>query len=350
LSADPESWRLTLAPEEFSRVRAPLIAVECVPFCPICRSSEHTELAVGFDYELLTCSNPWRFVQCGTCGHVWLNPRPGVAELGVIYPSTYYAYNYAKINPLARKAKDWLDRRKMAKIIRQCGAPPRTYADIGCGDGRFLRTLEKLGVVRSGLYGLELDEQVVNRLRSEGYTGVFCERVEDTSSLPEGAIDLITMFHVIEHVNDPAAVVRQVARWLSPGGVFALETPNLGSLDARLFQRTYWGGYHIPRHWNLFTPTTISRLLKENGLEVVTTIFQTGHSFWMYSLHHWVRFEGASRPRAGAWFDPMKSLCGIAGFTAFDLFRGALGAQTSAMLVICRKTPHSPTAPSAGSD
>jgi hypothetical protein len=132
-------------------------------------------------------------------------------------------------------------------------------------------------------------------------------------------------------------VIRQIRRWLSPGGIFALETPNVESWDARIFQKTYWGGYHIPRHWNLFTPATIARLLTDNGLVVEGVAFQTGHSFWMYSLHHLVRYGGASRPRAGAWFDPMKSLVGIAGFTALDLLRGALGAKTSAMLVICRK-------------
>ena len=190
---------------------------------------------------------------------------------------------------------------------------------------------------RSALYGLELDQGVVNRLREQGYLGVYCERAEAISSFPDGGIDLVTMFHVIEHVDNPAAVVGRIRRWLSPGGVFAVETPNLESWDARLFHRTYWGGYHIPRHWNLFTPGSIARLLQENGLEVLTALFQTGHSFWMYSLHHALRFKGGSRPRTGAWFDPTNSLVGLAAFTAFDLLRRSLGAKTSAMLVIGRR-------------
>jgi 2-polyprenyl-3-methyl-5-hydroxy-6-metoxy-1,4-benzoquinol methylase len=337
MSSAPDSWQSSPVPEEFVCRGSPRITTEEVPACPVCGASDYGQFVVGFDYELLTCSNPWRFVRCRACRHVWLNPRPAVAELGVVYPPTYYAYNYDAINPIARKAKELLDRRKIAKIVRYCPQAPKSYLDVGCGDGRFLRVMEQLGVPRAGLYGLELDNRVVQRLRGQGYSGVSCERAEDVSSFPEGGIDLVTMFHVIEHVDNPGTVIARVRRWLSPGGVFALETPNLDSLDARMFRHTYWGGYHIPRHWNLFTPASISRLLTDKGLEVMATVFQTGHSFWMYSLHHSVRYEGKSRPRAGAWFDPTKSLLVLAGFTAFDLLRGSLGAKTSAMLVICRK-------------
>ena len=325
------------APVEFRKRGAPLIRTEMVPACPVCGGLQQTEFASGFDYELLTSINLWYFVQCADCRHVWLNPRPAVSELGIIYPPTYYAYNYGKISPIARAAKAALDKRKMKKILRSCASPPKSYLDIGCGDGRFLRVLGDLGVPRSALYGLELDQRVVDHLREEGYPAVQCARVEDAAGIPSAAVDLITMFHVIEHVDNPATVIRRIHGWLSPGGIFALETPNLDSLDARLFHKSYWGGYHIPRHWNLFTPETISRLLDDNGMEVVSIGFQTGHSFWMYSLHHVVRYGGGSRPVMGGWFDPVRSLAGIAGFTGFDLLRGAAGAKTSAMLVLARK-------------
>lgn len=325
------------APDEFLKSNSPLIASQDVPACPVCGSPQFSNFAVGFDYELLTCRNEWQFVQCSECRHVWLNPRPTSSELGTIYPSTYYAYNYSKINPIARRAKEWLDHRKISKIMRLCASPPRTYLDIGCGDGRFLRTIERLGVNRNRLYGLELDDAVVRRLRDEGYTGVLRERVEESASIPDGEIDLATMFHVIEHVDDPGAVIRRISRWLSPQGILALETPNLESWDARLFHDRYWGGYHIPRHWNLFTPATISRLLSQNGLQVLATIYQTGHSFWMYSLHHLIRYHEGSRPRMARLFDPMTSVFGVGFFTAFDLTRKACGARTSAMLVVCQK-------------
>jgi len=332
-----ESWRDTPLPEEFVRSHAPLIETEDVPLCPVCGEDRFARFAVGFDYELLTCRNPWRFVRCAGCGHVWLHPRPAVATLGTIYPPTYYAYNYEQhIHSIAVRAKRWLDRGKMRGILRHLSAPPRTFLDIGCGDGRFLKVMEGHGVERGNNYGLELGEKVVQKLAGEGYQA-FCQRVEECERIPANRIDLATMFHVIEHVDAPAAVARKVAGWLAPDGIFAVETPNLESLDARWFGRTFWGGYHIPRHWSLFTPASLARMLKDAGLEVIATRYQTGHSFWMYSVHHWLRYGETPRPGLARWFDPFKGLPMLAMFTVFDKLRAAVGCRTSSILMLARK-------------
>ncbi len=335
-----ENWAALLPPAEFLEADAPLIETEDVPTCAVCGSERFATHAVGFDYELRTCRNPWRFVRCRECGHVWLNPRPSVSALGVIYPPTYYAYNYEEqIGTVARRGKELLDRFKLRGILKAAGKPPRSFLDIGCGTGRVLRAMEKSGVARPRIYGIELDQQAVDRLALAGYRAI-CQRVEACDQVPAASIDLASMFHVIEHVADPAAVVRRVAQWLSPGGLLALETPNVDSLDARWFGKTYWGGYHIPRHWHLFSPETLSCLLAESGLEVVATRYQTGHSFWMYSCHHALRY-GAGRRHLSRWFDPFKSLPVLMTFTLFDRLRGLAGFRTSSMLLLARK----PTVP-----
>jgi len=338
-----DAWRSLAAPPEFAQVKgggAPRIAEEAAPTCPVCSGAEFTPLAVGFDYESRTCSNPWRFVTCRACSHVWLNPRPAISTLSAIYPPTYYAYHYdTEVNALARRGKEFLDARKFAGILTTLGRPAKSFVDIGCGDGRFLKLMRSRGVPDSTNYGLELDDKVCARLRADGFSAI-CKRVEDCDDIPAGSLDLATMFHVIEHVDDPAAVTRRIASWLAPGGVFAVETPNIDSLDARLFRNTYWGGYHIPRHWNMFTPRSLSRLLEAAGLEVVATRYQTGHSFWMWSMHHVTRYHGASRPRlAHALFNPFKGLPALLAFTAFDKLRAAVGCKTSSMLMLARKEP-----------
>jgi SAM-dependent methyltransferase len=313
-----------------------MIDTEDVPACPVCGGEETDDLATGFDYELQTCKNPWRFARCRGCGHAWLNPRPAVAALPDIYPPTYYAYNYtSQINSIARWGKEQLDRRKLGSILRHLPRTPASFLDIGCGDGRYLKLMERRGLLRDRLYGLELSDAVVAPLAADGYQ-VFNQRVETSTQVSDGSIDLATMFHVIEHVDDPAAVARKVAGLLAPGGVFAVETPNLDSLDARLFRNSYWGGYHIPRHWNLFTPGSLTRLLTDAGLEVRAVRFQTGHSFWMYSVHHALRY-GRRWPWLARRFDPLRGLPFLAAFTAFDLARAAVGCRTSAMLVLAAK-------------
>jgi 2-polyprenyl-3-methyl-5-hydroxy-6-metoxy-1,4-benzoquinol methylase len=315
----------------------PLIDTEAVPACPVCGSTSFATFAEGYDYELLTCRNEWRFVRCDACGHVWLNPRPAISTLGVIYPPTYYAYNYKQqINPIAVKGKQFLDRGKMKSIIKQLPREPGSFLDVGCGDGRFLRAMHERGLAKSNIYGLELDENVVAPLAADGYRA-YCRRMEDCTEIAPSTIDLATMFHVIEHVDDPGAVVRKVASWLTPGGVFAIETPNVDSLDAQKFKPSFWGGYHIPRHWNLFNPSTLKRLLNDNGLKVIATSFQTGHSFWMYSYQHTLNYGPRPRKGLARWFNPLKSLPMLVGFTLFDKFRATLGARTSAMLMLAQK-------------
>ncbi|KAF0244952.1 MAG: hypothetical protein FD180_2049 [Planctomycetota bacterium] len=325
-------------PAEFAHGDAPEIATENVDECPSCLGREHARFAAGFDYELRTCRNEWTFVKCAGCGLVRLHPRPAVAALPVIYPPSYYAYNYAqKVNPVARWAKAFLDRRKLRSILRRCASPPASFLDAGCGDGRYLRAMSRAGLAKQNIHGLELDERVVKGLSEAGFQ-VSCERVETCRRIPDGSIDLATMFHVIEHVADPAAVVRQLARWLSPGGLLALETPNLDSFDARKFRESFWGGYHIPRHWTLFTPESLRRLMESAGLEVVATLFQTGHSFWMYSYHHRLRYGKRPRRWCARMFDPFGgSIVALAAFTAFDKLRAFLGGRTSAMLMLARK-------------
>ena len=324
-------------PAEFDNPAIPEIATTDVPDCPLCGERRFHTFAEGYDYELQTSRNRWRFVQCDACSHVWLNPRPAISTLDVIYPTTYYAYNYAtKINPIAVKAKEMLDVAKMKAILAYLKRAPRSFLDVGCGDGRFLKVMAKKGVPLAQDYGLELDAAVLEPLKASGYQ-VACERVEDSTLVPNGSLDLVTMFHVIEHVDDPGPVIRKLATWMAPGGVLAIETPNLDSLDQRLFHDSYWGGYHIPRHWNLYTAATLARQLKDAGLEPVATMYQTGHSFWMYSMHHWMRFEGKPHPRLAKLFDPIGSLAFLAGFTFWDKLRGLLGFRTSAVLMLARK-------------
>ena len=314
----------------------PLIAEQEVPRCFLCGNDQFDNIASGYDYEYETCSNPWNVVRCNQCGFCWLNPRPCTDQLATIYPPDYYSYDLnSSINPIALKAKKFIDRRKLESILKLVSGRAGRYMDIGCGDGRFLYSAEDLGFARSDIYGLELDSHCVERLRREGFN-VSAERIEDVVSVKDGSLDLVSMFHVIEHVDNPVEVVQKVAELLSDGGVFAVETPNMQSLDAKLFSTSFWGGYHFPRHWTFFDESSLTRLFNSCGLEVIAIKYMTGHSFWSYSFHHMFKYKYNMNGLA-RFFNPLRSFIAVAGFTGWDMLRALLGFKTSSILILGKK-------------
>jgi 2-polyprenyl-3-methyl-5-hydroxy-6-metoxy-1,4-benzoquinol methylase len=324
-------------PHEFKNFAIPFIATDSIDRCIVCGGREFTAAAEGYDYELRTCRNRWIFMECRGCRHLQLDPRPASGTLPIIYPPNYYSYDMEKsINAVALAGKRMLDQQKFAGILKLFGGKPTSYLDIGCGDMRYLRVLQRAGVTPENLYGLELDDRVVEKAKQEGFS-VFNERVETATSIPAASIDLATMFHVIEHVADPALVLKKIRTWLRPGGVVVIETPNVASLDAELFRKRYWGGYHIPRHWHLFRPSNLQRLLEEHGFAIEAVRYQTGHSFWLFSVHHWLRYNRVlPSPLLSRLFDPARSLPLLVLATGFDKVRAALGFRTSAMMFVAR--------------
>lgn len=301
--------------------------------CDLCGSADAEPYAESYDYEYGSCSNRWRFVRCDKCDNVYLNPRPHRDAIATIYPPNYYSYNFdQQIHPIARAAKAWLDRGRFRWIRRQLDVPLDAYLDVGCGNGRYLRVMADSGLERRNVYGTELDEKVVTALCAEGFSarhGLF----EEIGDLPESFFQLVTFFSVLEHVPQPLSVLGRARSLLAPGGIVLCEVPNVLSWNARIFQDRYWGGYHTPRHWNLFSAETFTRAVEPLGFRVRTIKRTTGHAFWMYSFHHYVRYH-RGWDRIGRWLHPSTCIPGLAAVTAMDLVRARLGQETDNTIFI----------------
>lgn len=311
--------------------------VEKVTCCVCGRdATDPDEVAQGFDFEYESTHDTFHMVRCSACGLVYLNPRPTPDELSTIYPANYYAYHYqSEVHPLARAAKNMLDNRKIDRWLAQIATQHPRFLDVGCGDGRHLIAMHKRGLPKEQLWGIELDKEVVDKLRAAGYQAHH-GRIEEVSDLPSKSFDLIVMLQVIEHVADPSACIGRLASLLDDDGVIVLETPNVRSLDQKIFKNRYWGGYHFPRHWNLFDETTLTRLLGQHGLEPISIRFLPAPSFWIYSLQHIMRYRYGF-PRLANFLNPFRNLPLQALFTSFDMARAALGLRTSNMQIIARR-------------
>lgn len=309
--------------------------------CCVCGATGGATVGRGWDFEYDTTREELSFVRCG-CGHVYLSPRPAPEELGRIYPSNYYAYDIEqRTSSLALRVKNWLDTRKVRRILLELPADRRASArclDVGSGDGRVLDLLAAAGLPKEQLHGVEIDRSAYERMQAKGYGG-WHGRAE-ALELPAGSFDLITAFQVLEHMEDPAAVLERLGTLLAPGGVLVVETPNVRSLDARLFRRRYWGGYHFPRHWNLFHRSSISRLSARAGLEPARTETFVCAVFWIYPAHHLLRELGLPRP-VYRLFWPLSNPLLLAVATAVDVLLAPLGLSSNLRAVL-RKPPREP--------
>lgn len=113
------------------------------------------------------------------------------------------------------------------------------------------------------LEGLETSEAAAVGARRKGYK-VHIATIE-TADLPQEYYDLIIMQQVIEHVHNPRAVLAKLHSALRKGGRLVMETPHLNSWDHALFRRGYWEGYHIPRHFNLWTVEGMRTMVEQAG-------------------------------------------------------------------------------------
>jgi SAM-dependent methyltransferase len=157
------------------------------------------------------------------------------------------------------------------------------YLDVGCGSGGALGVAAALGW---DVAGVEVDEAAAKKARR------FSERVHtgDLLGAPFGAgeFDVITAFHVLEHVPDPVAAVRRMLEWLASDGLLIVEVPNAGGLGARLFGRA-WSGLELPRHLSHFTPASLERVAGQAGGRVVWCWHQAKPRYYLWSLGFWLR-------------------------------------------------------------
>lgn len=299
--------------------------------CALCGGQAGAPLASGWDFEYGTTRQEFTFRRCA-CGGVYLDPRPAAAALGRIYPADYYAYDFqAKLGPLVARVKGGTERAKARSYLPYL-RPGACVLDVGCGDGHLLALLRGEAPFPLALDGVELAEDA-GAAAARRDIQVHRGRVEDVV-LPASAYDLIIMNQLIEHVPDPTAVLRRIRAALRPGGHVFLETPNLDSLDARLFRRRYWGGYHLPRHFHLFDRRTLPRLVHASGLETVAMRPLVCPQFWIISLANWLAARGRRRA-AARWVSPF-SPAWLAPATAIEVVQARLWWTSNLQLVARR--------------
>lgn len=296
------------------------LKLEPVP-CAVCGASGAPIVGSGEDFEYRTSDDEFRARRCDTCGLVYLDPRPAASELDRIYGPDYHAFAFtAEAYGLVHRVRRRLEARRLLCACEGLPANARIL-DVGCGDGFHLKLLKDHGRKSWTLEGADTDERAVTAARAAGLR-VHCGKVEQLE-LPANSYHLVLMVMTVEHLADPVSVMQAVRRLLVPGGRVVIVTDNVGSPDFALFGGRHWGGYHFPRHWNLFNASTLAKLASVSGFtaERIATSFSPVN--WVYSIRNWLDDWGAPRWLVNRF--SLKSAAALGVCTLLDVPLAMLG-------------------------
>ena len=285
--------------------------------CLACGSAKVEHWATARDVEYHSTKDAFGYLRCRSCGALSIADVPS-GRLGEIYPDTYYSFSGGKPS-LAERVKQWLDRRQFRRILSRIEGDQLSALDVGGGTGWLLtqaRAVEPR-LTRTAVVDIDpLAKDGAEALGHEFHLG----RVETFAT--DAKFDLILLLNLIEHVEDPVAVLTKLRALLAPGGIMLVKTPNHDSLDARLFRHRSWGGFHCPRHWVIFTPESFEAAVRRAGLRLDRLELTQGAPFWAVSALEWLSRQNLvriSRDRPMCrhpLFGPL-----LAVFAALDLAR-----------------------------
>ena len=228
--------------------------------CPWC-NSEKTQINLWLKDEFLT-KEDFQIYECLHCGLLFTEPRPSKDKIGEYYKSKeYYSHQENKkgfIPKLYEHIKT-INLKHKYKIATK-GVKTGKMLDIGCGVGDFLHTAEKHGWNCTGVEPSEDAKAIaIKRIRAD------IRSSKDLEQIPDETFDVITMWHVLEHVDDIRWQVAQLHRLIKKGGRIVIAVPNYKSYDA-VFYKDKWAAYDVPRHLNHFNKETIVKIFKDNEL------------------------------------------------------------------------------------
>lgn len=232
--------------------------------CPLCQADEAENYLRAPDRFALAEGEAYTLQRCRRCGMIYLNPRPFEADSGRYYQHAEYLPFASVASPrslmeklyaaLRRVNLQW--KKRLITRFRDRG----TMLDAGCGTGELLAFMRARGwQVR----GLERDAAAAEWGRTHLQLPIQTGSIDAIADTPE-TYDVITMWHVLEHVYDPAAALRTLARLLKKEGVLIVAVPNIAGVDAKFYQQ-HWIALDVPRHVNHFSLSSLARCAAQQG-------------------------------------------------------------------------------------
>ncbi len=232
--------------------------------CPVCKSELIQAQFLAKDHTV--SQKEFSIWHCNSCTARFTQDIPEQDAISAFYASDNYIShsdtNKGIINSLYHLVRKRTLVLKRSMVMNEVGMRKGEILDIGCGTGAFLQTMKEAGWVISGL---EPDATARNKAAE-----LYDIRPQESGKLFElksGTYHAITMWHVLEHVHELHAYIKQIGALLTPNGKLFIAVPNYTSGDADIYKE-YWAAWDVPRHLYHFSPVSMEKLLSIHGLKL----------------------------------------------------------------------------------
>lgn len=232
--------------------------------CPICKNTDLQKFTLCEDYTV--SHETFHVKQCAHCTLAITSPRPETEKLGEYYQSEEYISHSGKssggVGFVYKMARSISLKWKKDKILNL--KTEGSILDFGCGTGEFLNTMQNAGWNITGIEPsaeARLKAEILNSTKIQG----------SIAELTSQKFDVITAWHVIEHVPDLIQTIQHLKGMLKKDGIIFIAVPNYQSPDAVLYQE-HWAGFDVPRHLWHFSKKSMGSLLDSTELKLMDTI------------------------------------------------------------------------------
>jgi len=249
-----------------------------IDVCPVCNHQEYSLVRAIIDHSV--SKETFNIVKCESCGFHFTNPIPEEEEIGKYYKSeSYVSHTSSKkglINRIYHLVR-WYSLRKKVRLIDKL-TRGRNLLDIGAGTGHFLRVASEKGW---NVVGLEPDDDA--RAIAKRENKIDLQPIKDLYLQSSQSFDVITMWHVLEHVYHLQKDFEQIVGLLKVDGYLVVAVPNRQSYDA-LKYKEYWAAYDVPIHLYHFVPEDIRKLGSQHNLDLVRILPMPFDAFYVSML------------------------------------------------------------------
>jgi 2-polyprenyl-3-methyl-5-hydroxy-6-metoxy-1,4-benzoquinol methylase len=267
--------------------------------CPVCQSQTFEEYLTVKDYTV--SQEQFKIVTCKKCGFRFTNPRPYSEAIGEYYKAESYIShtNTSKglISKIYQEVRKFTLKGKL-NLINRLSPQKGKLLDVGCGTGMFLNVARENGWKVNGIEpdaGARAIAEEVNDIKIKG---------EVFSSFENETFEIITLWHVLEHVHELNATIDWLKEKLSKDGSLLIAVPNHESKDAEIYQEQ-WAAYDVPRHLYHFSQKSIKELFANHGFELKETLPMKFDSFYVSMLS--TKYQTGKINYLKAFVDGLKS-------------------------------------------